>query len=130
MSNAMLYYIASLKHSHSHHEHIVWWGPHRRGYTPVVGEYAGQYDEAAAARLNDGVDSIAVPVEALKTLLSPEPYYKPGARFYDQRGPVVDNTRKNWTALIKASLQAGRRDGVTPKPEPFKGKRRSFSQAE
>lgn len=120
----MTYYIASLKHSNNYHEHIAWWGPDWRGYTPVVGARIGEYEEAEAAKLNDGVDFIAVPVEAVKALLSPEPYWKPGARFYDQPGPVVDNTRKNWNALIAASLAAGR--SAPPKPTPFRGQPRTM----
>lgn len=122
----MRYYIASLKHTSHEYEHIAFWGPAWRGYTPVVGPNIGEYDEAEAAKLNDGIDCIAVPVEVVKTLLSPEPYFKPGARFYDQRGPVVDNSRKNWNALLAASLVVGRSDGVKPKPGVFRGKRRSF----
>jgi len=120
------FYIASLKHTHNHDEHICFWGPNWAGYTPVIGDHIGEYDEEMAAKLNDGEDCVAIPVDAVKALLSPEPYYKPGARFYDQRGPVVDNTRKNWNALITASLKAGRRDGAKPKPEPFSGKRRTI----
>lgn len=123
------FYIASLKHTHNHHEHIAWWGPNWKGYTPVVGEHVGEYDEETASKLNDGEDCIAVPVDAVKAILSPEPYYKPGARFYDQPGPVVDNTRKNWNALIAASMKAGRRDDVKTKPEPFRGKRRTIEEA-
>lgn len=118
------FYIASLKHTHNHHEHIAFWGPNWCGYTPVVGENIGEYDEETASKLNDGDSCIAVPVDAVKAIISPEPYYKPGARFYDQRGPVVDNTRKNWNALIASSLQAGR--VIKPKPEPFRGKRRTI----
>lgn len=120
----MKYYIASLKHTNKLHEHISFWGPAHRGYTPVVGEHCGQYEEAEAAKLNDGVDYIAVPVEAVKTVLAAEPYWKPGARFYDQRGPVVPNDRVAWGILIAASLQAGRTH--KPKPESFKGNRRAI----
>lgn len=121
------YYIASLKHTNRSHEHIAWWGPEWRGYTPVVGDRIGEYDEATAAKLNDGEDCLAIPVEAVKALLSPEPYWKPGARFYDQPGPVVDNTRHNWNALIAASLKAGRKEDAKPRPEVFRGTRRSFA---
>jgi hypothetical protein len=126
----MSYYIASLKHTNKGCEHITFWGVNWCGYTPVVGDRIGEYAEGDAAKLNDGEDYIAVPVEAVKALLSPEPYWKPGARFYDQRGPVVDNSRKNWNAMIKASMKAGRPEGVKVKPEPFRGKRRSFAQEE
>lgn len=124
----MSYYIVSLKNTLRHHEHIVFWGPDHRGYTPVVGPNIGAYDELEATKLNDGQDCIAVPVEAVEKLLSPEPYYKPGARFYDQKGPVVDNTRKNWNALLAARIDEGRRD-VTPKPQVFRGPRRSYAWA-
>lgn len=122
-----LFYIASLKHTGKEHEHITWWGVDHRGYTPVLGEYAGQYTQVEAARLNDGLDCIAVPVEAVKTLMSSEPYYRPHdpARFYDQRGPVVDNSRANWNRLIALSLKVGR--AYVPKPTVFRGTRRAFS---
>ena len=119
----MNYYIASLKHTHTHHEHVTFWGPNRSGYTPVFGPYMGQYDLFDAVDLNDGMDYIAVPIEAVEALQAPEPYYKPGARFYDQRGPVVENTRANWNAMIAASIQSGREH--KPKPEVFRGKRRA-----
>lgn len=124
----MNYYIVSLSNTRNHHEHIAFWGPNWSGYTPVVGPNIGEYAEADAAKLNGGEDSIAVPVEAVKALLSPEPYFKPGARFYDQRGPVVENSRKNWNALLAARLLLGQREGVKPKPTVFRGKRRAFAQ--
>jgi hypothetical protein len=117
------YYIASLKHTNKHHEHITFWGINYRGYTPVVGTFIGEYGQAEAETMNDGIDFIAVPVEYVKEILSPEPYYKPSGRFYDQRGPVVENTRLNWNALIAASIKTGRRE--KPKPEVFRGKRRA-----
>ena len=124
-----MYYIASLKHTHSGHEHITWWGRMYLGYTPVVGDYCGEYVYGYAVDLNDGYSHIAVPVDAVDKLISPEPYYKLAAnditrRFYDQRGPVVENTRANWTALIAASLTHGRM--YKPKPEVFNGKRRAI----
>lgn len=124
-----LYFIASIKHTNKNHEHITWWGPNSCGYTPVVGDYIGQYSIEDAAHLNDGLVYIAVPVEIVRALLSPEPYFRPHApaRFYDQRGPVVDNTRNNWIALLAASLRDGRPAKVKPKPEVFRGKRRSFA---
>lgn len=126
----MNFYIASLKHTNNTCEHITFWGKNWCGYTPVVGDSIGEYDAADAAKLNDGKDYIAVPVEAVKSLLSPEPYWKPGARFYDQRGEVVDNTRKNWNRLIEASIQDGRSADVKVKPEPFRGNRRcKFTEA-
>jgi hypothetical protein len=127
---APLYYIASLKHTSKGHEHITFWGRMERGYTPVVGAHAGQYVYGYAVDLNDGFDCLAVPVSAVKQLLSPEPYYRPEApaKFYDQRGPVVDNTRANWDRLIAMSL--ARRNAIKPKPEVFRGTRRSFSMVE
>ena len=124
------FYIASLKHTNNEHEHITWWAKECRGYTPVVGERIGEYTLAEAAAHNDGVDSIAVPVEAVRTLLSPEPYFRPHApaRWYDQRGPVVDNTRANWDRLIALSIAEGRQR--KPRPAPFRGKRRSFAVSE
>jgi hypothetical protein len=118
------FYIASLKHTHKGHEHVTWWGRMECGYTPVLGEFAGRYVFGYAVDLNDGLDCIAVPVDAVRLLQSPEPYYRPGGRFYDQRGPVIENSREKWLALIAASLQPGRR--YRPKPEPFRGKRRAI----
>jgi hypothetical protein len=119
-----MFYIASLKHTQKHHEHITWWGKDSRGYTPVVGDYIGEYPLWEALRLNDGVDCLAVPVDVVKSFVSPEPYWKPGAKFYDQVGPVVDNTRALWNRLIAASLAEGRHS--KPKPEVFRGSRRGF----
>lgn len=126
-----LYFIASLKHTNSGHEHITWWGVSHCGYTPVLGERCGRYTLEQARDLNDGYDTLAVPAEALTPLLSREPYYVVGstgaaALFYDQRGPVVHNTRENWNQLIAASLVEGF-PRAKPKPEIFKGKRRSFA---
>ena len=122
-SGENVYYIASICNTQNHHEHIMFWGKGRCGYYIVISDHMGQYDEAQAATLNDGVLYIAVPVSAVIAIQSPEPYYKPGARFYDARGPVVENTRKNWNALIKASMKDGRQR--EPKPNVFRGKRRA-----
>jgi hypothetical protein len=121
-----LYRIASIKHTNREHEHITWWGLNHCGYTPVLGERCGTYTLDEAKALNDGFDCLAVPVSAVDALLSPEPYFRPHnpARFYDQRGPVVENSRKNWNRLIKAGL-AGRIHN--PRPEVFRGKHRAFS---
>lgn len=120
------YYIASIKHTNRYHEHITWWGPDSCGYTPVVGDRIGEYDADFAREHNTGMDYIAVPVEAVQALLSAEPEYKPGARFYDQRGPVVENTRENWQALIAASMIEGRYS--KPKPVVFTGKWRVINR--
>lgn len=124
-----LYYIASLKHTAREHEHITFWGPDHRGYVLVVKDgHTGEYTLAEAQRLNDGFDCLAVPVDAVKALLSPEPYYLRSNnevhRFYDTPGPVVDNTRVNWNRLIAAGLE-GR--AYKPKPEVCRRTRRSFA---
>lgn len=118
------FYIASLKHTHKHHEHIVWWQKDHCGYTPVLGDYAGLYGPEDAATMNTGGDYIAVPVEVVRELMEPEPYYRrdPPGRFYDQRGPVVSNTRANWNRLIAAAQPARK-----PKLEPFRGVVKSFT---
>ena len=121
------YYIASLKHTNKHHEHIVWWATFRRGYTPVVGPNIGEYCYGEACELNDGRDFIAVPVDAVERLLSPTPHFKPGARFYDQIGPVVDNTRANWNALIASRLRPEGEE-FKPKPVVFRGTRRCIPE--
>jgi len=121
--------IASLKHTHKHHEHITFWGPDHRGYVLTLGSgHVGEYDEFEALTLNDGESYIAVPVDAVTALLSPRPFYASNGKvrkFYDYDGPVVDNTRANWNALIAASMP--RISTVKPKPEVFKGKRSSFA---
>lgn len=125
-----LYLIASLKHTNKRHEHITFWGRMERGYTPVIGASVGHYVYGYAVDLNDGIDCLAVPASAVEQLVSSEPYFRPEApaRFYDQRGPVVDNTRANWNRLIAVSLP--RSSSVTPKPEVFRGTRRSFGIAQ
>lgn len=129
-----MYLIASLKHTGKHHEHITFWGPNYRGYVLAltnghVGEYSAEFIAADGGQLNNGDCCIAVPADKVKALLSPEPYFRTykgeAARFYDTPGPVVDNTRANWNALIAASLP--RTTAVKPKPEVFRGKRRSFA---
>lgn len=126
-----LYCIASLKHTNKHHEHITFWGPDWRGYVlAITDERVGKYPlDEARDRLNDGVDCLAVPEAVVKELLSPTPYYGTSrgtvAQWYDIPGPVVDNTRANWNRLIAASLP--RENGLKPKPEVFRGQRRSFA---
>lgn len=129
MSTEPMFFIASIKHTSKEHEHITWWATNHRGYTPVLGERCGRYTLEQAKKLNDGYDTLAVPAEALQPLLSREPYYllshtHTAHRFYDQRGPVVDNTKANWDAIVESAL-----DGVMlqVKPEIFRRKRRSFA---
>jgi hypothetical protein len=125
------YYIASLKHTHKGDEHIVWWSTNHCGYTPVLGERAGRYCYGEACELNDGRDYIAVPVEAVQKLMSPEPYFENRTglhRWYDQRGPVVDNTRANWNAMLAARLLP-ERGQFKPKPQVFRGPRRAVHTA-
>lgn len=108
----MQYRIASLKHTYTWSEHIVWWGVDFRGYTPVVGECCGAYNEEDVIEwgLNRGDDCIAVPVEDVALWLSPEPYMPGGmGRAYDQRGPVVKNNPMNWGLLSEARMSFGRR---------------------
>lgn len=125
--------IASVKNTHTHHAHIVFWGPSHCGYRMVVNETTGRYCFGEAMSLNDGEDCIAVPSEVVEALVSPEPYFRnykgEPARFYDTPGPVVDNTRANWNALVKASITAGRH-AAKVKPEVFRGKRRAYSLAD
>lgn len=123
-SDSPRYYIASLKHTENHHEHVTWWAKDRCGYTPVIGDYTGTYGHEEAMRLNDGIDCMAVPVSLIADLQAPEPYWKPGARLYDQRGPVVENSRENWRQLI-----AGCRPERAPKPRVFRGRRRAIAWA-
>lgn len=123
------YYIASLKHTSKCHEHITFWGHDYRGYVLVIGELTGEYGLEEAKKLNDGVDCIAVPVEVVESLISPEPYFSSrgvALRFYDTPGPVVDNSKANWKALIDASLEDGRGQKRV-KTEPYTKQRRSFS---
>ena len=125
------YLIASLKHTSRHHEHITFWGPDWCGYVlAITDERVGKYPEAEvqSGLLNDGVDCLAVPEDAVKALLVSTPFYANSQgvdrQFYDIAGPVVNNTRDNWNKLIAASLP--RASGIKPKPEVFRGKRRSF----
>jgi hypothetical protein len=127
-----LYIIASLKHTSRHHEHITFWGPDWKGYVlAITDERVGKYplEEVQRGRLNDGEACLAVPEGAVKALLSPTPFYGTSqgkvAQWYDIPGPVVDNTRENWKALIAAALP--RESSVKPKPEWFRGQRRSFA---
>jgi hypothetical protein len=128
------FYIASLKHTNRHHEHITFWGPDYRGYVIAitderVGVYTAEFIAKDGGRLNDGDSCIAVPEEAVKALLSPTPYYADGrgvaVPFYDIPGPVVNNTRANWNRLIAASMTEHRR--FKPKPEVYRRTRRSFA---
>lgn len=123
------YLIASLKHTNRNHEHVIWWGKDRCGYTPVLGDYVGQYSLEDAADLNNGLEHIAVPVAVVQAIASAEPYYgeSPGKRFYDQRGPVVLNTRVMWDLLIAARLSNPRAKAVKRCPT-FRGKFRSYPQ--
>lgn len=131
-----LYIIASLKHTSKHHEHITFWGPNYCGYVLAitderVGHYSAEFIAADGGHLNDGESCIAVPEHEVAKLLSPMPFYANykgvAAQFYDAPGPVVDNTRANWNRLIAASMP--RASDVKPKPEVFRGKRRSFALA-
>lgn len=133
-TTATMFMIASLKHTHKGHEHITFWGPDYRGYVLAitdghVGTYSAEFIAKDGGHLNDGESCIAVPVDDVKALLSPEPYYRnsrgEAARFYDTPGPVVDNTRANWNRLFAASMTEHRR--CKPKPEMFRGTRRSFA---
>jgi hypothetical protein len=127
MTTEQRYYIASLKHTGKEHEHITWWKSDHRGYTPVS-ERAGEYTAMEAADLNDGFDCIAVPVEAVKALQSPTPFYYrsngEAHQFYDYAGAVVNNTRANWNRLIAAAMPGQK---YKPKPEIHRKQRRSFA---
>lgn len=126
----MNYYIASLKHTSKSHEHITFWGPNYCGYVLVVADgHIGSYSAefvAEHSELNSGECCIAVPDEVVKGLLSKTPHYRRidglARPLYDTLGPVVDNTRANWSVLIAAA-----RPVKKPRPEVSKGKRRSFA---
>lgn len=129
MTTENRYVIASLKHTNKDHEHITFWGKDWCGYVIAIDDRIGEYPETECANmLNDGVDCIAVPLEVVKTIQSPTPYFNlhgKARRFYDIPGPVVDNTHENWNRLIEASLP--RSGSIKPKPTVFRRKRRSFS---
>lgn len=126
-THSNLYYIASLVQTLRHHEHITFWGIAHSGYKLTFDSGIGTYDFEAAKALNDGQDCIAIPVASIVPLLSPEPHLRPHApvRFYDTRGPVVNNSRANWNRLIKASLTEDRLH--IPRPQCFSGIRRAFA---
>lgn len=126
------FYIASLKHTGHQDEFITFWQWNHCGYTPVVGQYIGRYCFGEAVSLNDGEDCLAVPVEAVERILSPEPYgfiSGKACRWYDQRGPVVENAAENWSAMEAASFHDGRRVRLI-KPEVFRGRRRALHAPE
>jgi hypothetical protein len=129
MTSEKRYVIASLKHTNKDHEHITFWGKDWCGYVIVIDDRIGEYPESEfSGHLNDGVDCIAVPLEVVKSIQSPTPYFNSGGKarpFYDIAGCVVDNTRENWNQLIEASLP--RAGNIKPKPTLFRRKRRSFS---
>lgn len=95
------YYIASLKHTHKSHEHITWWGRMSCGYTPVLGQECGTYVFGYAVDLNDGLDHIAVPVEAVERLLSPEPYFKP-----EYRNHMDPHDSSAWSRAVATAAEA------------------------
>lgn len=117
--------IASLKHTSKNDEHITFWRPAHRGYTPVLTQ-AGHYNDAEAAKLNDGENHIAVEFDEVLKLSKPTPYFRADGKsqFYDNEGPVVENGRANWNRLIAVSMEAGR-SVAKPKPEVFRGYRRA-----
>ena len=118
--------ILSLNHTYKHEEHIQFWGPEHFGYTPVLSR-AGHYNDDEAAKLNDGLDCIAVDFDFALTLAIPTPFYRPGLQFYDVAGPVIENRRANWMALNNASFGLGRKV-LKPKFEVFLGKRRCLAK--
>lgn len=120
------FYIASVKHTIKLHEHITFWARFGKGYRLTFDDHMGRYCFGEASDLNDGFDCIAIPVAIVDAILSPEPYYKPGARFIDTRGPVVDNTKAMWELPISGSISHGRQ-AAKVKPEVFRGHRRSFA---
>lgn len=122
----MSFYIASLKNTTCHREHILFYGPNWTGYTVVIGDITGEYGEEMARRMNDGEDTIAVPAEIVRTLISPQPFIQSGQAFYDQAGPVVRNCRANWNVMLKARMSPVQGDIAQPKPKVFRGTARSI----
>lgn len=131
-ASEQLFVIASVKHTSREHAHISFWGPEGRGYILALADVrVGTYtaEQVSKSRLNDGLDCIAVPFDAVMALRTPTPFFKlrngQMCPFYDIEGPVVDNTRANWDRLIAASLP--RTADVKPKPQVFRGKKRCFT---
>lgn len=60
------FYILSIKWSEGR-ECLTWWQPHSSGYSMLL-ENAGTYSAEEAAQLNDGVNTLAIPVEAVDAL--------------------------------------------------------------
>lgn len=129
---ATLYVIASVKNTERENAHISFWGPNSRGYILALAEgRVGTYtaEQVRKGGMNDGLDCIAVPFEAVLALRTPTPFYRrrdgQAYQFYDVAGPVVENTRANWDRLIAASLP--RPAGEKPRPKIFRGKQRCFT---
>lgn len=113
------FYIASLNHTGREDQFITFWGWFHRGYTPVIGKHMGCYCFGEAVALNDGINTLAVPVEVIEAIAMPEPFFACQGRvtrWFDQRGPVVRNTKGNWKAMLAASFPDGRRVAAV-KPE-------------
>lgn len=99
----MRFFIASIKHTTPDCEHIIFWRADRYAYTSVVSR-AGVYNREEAAPLNDGAESIAIPVATVLSAQSSICYVEDGVTVHDHDWPVVLNTKANWQRLKAARL--------------------------
>lgn len=97
-------FIASVAHTQKGHKYITFWRPDNAGYAwPLSwsGRYCSQQVLEEMTYYNDGIHTIAVPVEVVEKLAIP-----PEKGMVDNdAGPVVLNTRENWNALVQAVIR-------------------------
>lgn len=111
-----VFYVASLSHTSKDEEFIVWWMPQGRGYTRVV-TGAGKYTTAEMMeyRLNDGVATVAIPVEVAESFGIEQPCFKTGERIFSTDGLVVPNSLGVWREMKRYTSSP-----VLPKPDPYR----------
>lgn len=98
------FFIISVKHTQRQHAYITVWRPNDCGYAYPL-SWAGRYDEASVrAHLdyyNNGHSTIAVPCSVVYAMSVPP---APGTIDNDA-GPIIENTRENWHALIVNAIE-------------------------
>ncbi len=111
-----VFYVASLSHTSKDEEFIVWWMPEQRGYTRVLGQ-AGRYStsDMMAHGLNDGVTTVAIPLEVADSFGIEQPYFKTGERIFSSPGLVVPNSIGVWREMKRYTCSP-----VLPVPQPYR----------